>query len=159
MRGPGFNRPPPPPAKQYELFTPRPRTVAPNAPRATQMVLQVPKMAPNRPGKRTPTAEESAWMCAIAELGCIACWIDGQPPRPTAIHHMLSGGRRIGHLYTLPLCDPGHHQNGASIGLISRHPWKARFEDRYGSEDYLLERSKKMVASGTSVRTTSRSGY
>lgn len=51
---------------------------------------------------------------------------------------MLRGNRRIGHLSTLPLC-AGHHRDGAGRpGLIARHPWRARFEDRYGTEAELL---------------------
>jgi hypothetical protein len=46
----------------------------------------------------------------------------------------------MGHLFTLPLCDPGHHQNGAQFGIVSRHPWKAQFEARYGTEMDLLAR-------------------
>lgn len=85
-------------------------------------------------------------MDAIVELGCIACWLDGQPPRPTAVHHLLSGGRRIGHKHTIGLCDPGHHQNGQPLGLVSRHPWKTRFEERYGKEEALLRLSQLRVA-------------
>lgn len=44
----------------------------------------------------------------------------------------------MGHLYSLPLCDPGHHQGGQSLGLVSRHPWKTRFEEKYGCELTLL---------------------
>lgn len=77
-------------------------------------------------------------MSAIVEHGCIACRMDGHEPRPTAVHHMLRGGQRIGHLFTLPLCDPGHHKNGEQFGFISRHPSKARFEQRYGTEAELL---------------------
>jgi len=100
--------------------------------------VSVVKPEPVKPGKRAPTKDEAAWMSAIVAYGCIACRLDGLPPRPTAVHHILRGGRRIGHKATLPLCDPGHHQGGEALGLVSRHPWKARFEQRYGSEDFLL---------------------
>lgn len=46
----------------------------------------------------------------------------------------------MGHLHSLPLCDPGHHQQGQQLGLVSRHPWKAKFEQRYGTEEELLAR-------------------
>lgn len=98
-----------------------------------------PKEVAARPGKGAPTSDERAWMDAIVAYGCVACRLDGHASRQTAVHHILRGGQRIGHLYTLPLCDPGHHQGGDSIGLVSRHPWKARFEERYGSELQLLE--------------------
>lgn len=78
-------------------------------------------------------------MDAIISYGCVACRLDGFGQRAPAVHHMLRGGRRIGHLFTLPLCDPGHHQNGATLGLLSRHPWKAQFEAKYGTEAFLLD--------------------
>ena len=91
-----------------------------------------------KPGKRAPTVLERDWMDRITAFGCIACWLDGRRHQPAAVHHILRGGVRMGHLYTLPLCDPGHHQNGRQIGLVSRHPWKARFEAGYGTEWELL---------------------
>lgn len=91
-----------------------------------------------KPGKRTPTKLEADWMTRIVAWGCVACWIDGLPSRPVAVHHILRGGRRIGHLFTLPLCDPGHHQNGDAFNLVSRHPNKAQFEDLYRPELELL---------------------
>jgi hypothetical protein len=106
--------------------------------RSTGAVVAAPKDPVSRTGRSTPTTEESAWMASIVSLGCIACRLDGQQPRPTAVHHILRGGRRIGHLFTLPLCDPGHHQGGQPLGLVSRHPWKARFEKLYGAEMDLL---------------------
>ena len=103
-----------------------------------RLLVQVPKGPPAKPGKTAPTAEESRWMSAIVGFGCIACRIDRQPPRPAAVHHILRGGVRMGHLWTIPLCDPGHHKDGTAFGLISRHPDKARFEDAYGTEAQLL---------------------
>lgn len=111
------------------------------APAANEPVV-IAKEVTAKPGKRTPTAIEAKWMAAIVDYGCVACRMDGQAPRPTAVHHILRGGRRIGHLFTLGLCDPGHHQNGAALGLISRHPYKARFEEKYGSELELLAKLK-----------------
>jgi hypothetical protein len=102
--------------------------------------VAVPKGEKAKPGKRKPTVAEQAWMEAIVAYGCIACRSDGLAPRPTAVHHIVRGGQRMGHLFTLPLCDPGHHQGGQPLGLISRHPWKARFEAQYGTEMELLER-------------------
>lgn len=111
--------------------------------RVSDEVRAVPKGIQAKPGKRAPTVVEQKWMDAIVRYGCIACVMDGQQPRPTAVHHILRGGRRIGHLFSLPLCDPGHHQNGAALGLVSRHPFKARFELKYGAELDLLARLKK----------------
>jgi hypothetical protein len=113
---------------------------------SSQSVVAVPKGIKAKPGKRTPTALEERWLAAIVAHGCIACKID-IPNAPTwqtpAVHHIVVGGRRLGHLFTLPLCDPGHHQGGYALGLTSRHPWKARFEAKYGTEFELLARLKQ----------------
>lgn len=106
-----------------------------------------PKGEKAKPGKRAPNAEERRWMDAIVASGCIACRMDSLPAKglPCAVHHILRGGVRMGHLFTLPLCDPGHHQNGGEFGIVSRHPWKARFEARYGAEMALLARLRAEI--------------
>lgn len=104
-----------------------------------------PKPIRTKRGKRTPTKAEAEWMTRIVRYGCIACRKDGHAPRPTAVHHILSGGVRIGHLFTLPLCDLGHHQGGEQFGMVSRHPNKAAFEARYGTELELLAELKKAL--------------
>lgn len=97
-------------------------------------------------GKVAPTAAERAWMDQVATFGCIVCWLQYGVRKPCAVHHILAGGRRMGHLYTIGLCDPGHHQGGADTGpFISRHPWKARFEDAYGTELALLEELQTLL--------------
>jgi hypothetical protein len=92
------------------------------------------------------TKAEKAWLDAITELGCIVCRIRYALYTPAVPHHLLSGGRRIGHLATIPLCDPGHHQNPPP-GWIARHPTKARFEKAYGTEAFLLRKTKELVKS------------
>ncbi len=124
----------------------QPLTRVPNyASPANDALVAVPKGEKARPGKGAPTKEERAWMDAITQLGCICCLLDGVEPRPTTVHHILRGGVRMGHLYSLPACDPGHHQGGQPLGLISRHPHKARFEQRYGTEAELLDLVKRLV--------------
>jgi hypothetical protein len=104
-----------------------------------------PKGERAKPGKRAPTKAEREWLDAIVRFGCIACWLDGLGHRPPAVHHILRGGRRMGHLHSIGLCDPGHHQNGAALGMVSRHPWKARFEAKYGTELELLARLRAEI--------------
>ena len=140
------------PATQ-STYTPRPRAVAVFDGKAS-MSAPVPKLEKAKPGKRTPTLEEAAWMDAITTIGCIACLLEGRSGVPGAVHHLLRGGQRIGHLFSICLCDPGHHQNGQARGLISRHPWKARFEARYGSEPLLLAKSRELVSGNTLAGTT-----
>jgi hypothetical protein len=92
-------------------------------------------MGPSKP----PTKQEVDWMDRVSDFGCVACWIDGNR-RGAAVHHIIQGGRRMGHLFTIGLCDPGHHQNGQQFGMVSVHPWKARFEAKYGTQLELLGR-------------------
>lgn len=92
-----------------------------------------------RQGKVAPNAAEQAWMDKARAFGCIVCHLYHDAPNtPAVIHHILSGGRRMGHLYTIPLCEPGHHQHSPTRAKISRHPDKARFEAAYAPELELL---------------------
>lgn len=95
---------------------------------------------------KTPTKAEREWMSAITALGCIVCRNQGRGYVPAAVHHITSGSRRMGHMYSLPLCDPGHHQNAPKeSGEVSRHPNKAEFEKRYGTEMELLAQVQELV--------------
>lgn len=99
-----------------------------------------------RQGKVAPNAAEQAWMDKARAFGCVVCFLQSGLRTPAVIHHILAGGRRMGHLYTLPLCDPGHHQNSATPQKISRHPHKARFDAAYGTELELLATLKILLA-------------
>lgn len=96
---------------------------------------------------QSPNAQEKDWMDAISRLGCVVCLLQGHPGTPAEIHHLLRGGRRIGHLWTLPLCAPGHHRYGDGSSKVSRHPWKSQFEQAYGTEAELLKKTQRLVAS------------
>lgn len=95
----------------------------------------------------TPTKAERDWMNKITRLGCIVCRVQGRGYVPALPHHMLNeSGRRHGHMHTIPLCDPGHHQGAPKkSGEVSRHPNKARFEAKYGTEEFLLEVTQEAV--------------
>lgn len=116
-------------------------------------IAQAPGLSRKRPPRLrqtrstgAPTVAEKAWMDLITALGCIVCRLQGRGYVPAAVHHIKQGNRRRGHLFTIPLCDPGHHQNApASSGQISRHPDKARFEAEYGTEMQLLEETKRAL--------------
>lgn len=146
--------PPPRHARQWEGEAPKvaPARATLRSDTRARMAVPVPKTEKAKPGKRAPTVAEKAWMDAITAIGCIACLIDGRPGTPGAVHHILRGGQRIGHLHSICLCDPGHHQNGQERGVVSRHPTKARFEARYGTESELLARSRALVNSTTTRR-------
>lgn len=91
------------------------------------------------------TKAEKKWMDAITQIGCIVCHNMGYPKTPGVIHHILKNGRRQSHKETICLCEPGHHQSGNGVDKISRHPYKSRFEAAYGTEQQLLEQTRRMV--------------
>jgi len=88
-------------------------------------------MGPSKP----PNKAEREWMSAIAELGCVACRQDGISS-PASVHHIVQGNRRLGHLFTLPLCYLHHQGDGRQVPSV--HFAKRTFVQRYGSELELL---------------------
>lgn len=88
-------------------------------------------MGPSKP----PTKPEREWMARIADIGCIACRNDGISS-PASVHHIVQGNRRLGHLFTLPLCHPHHQGDGRAVPSV--HFTKRTFVARYGSELDLL---------------------
>ncbi|HAR06388.1 MAG TPA: recombinase [Pseudomonas sp.] len=87
---------------------------------------------------RNPSASDKRFHSQLAALGCIACRIDGHSNPVVSIHHIDGRTKPGAHKLVLPLC-AGHHQDGTGIpGLIAVHPWKRRFEDRYGRQEDLL---------------------
>ena len=98
-----------------------------------------------RQGKVAANAAEQAWMDQVRAFGCIVCWLHHNANTPCVVHHILSGGRRMGHMHTLGLCEPGHHQQTNTRDKISRHPDKARFEAAYGTEAELLTTTRQLL--------------
>jgi hypothetical protein len=111
------------------------------------------KSKPMKHGKVPATVEEKHWMASVAAFGCIVCHLQGRGYVPCAVHHIVEGGRRVGHLWTIGLCDPGHHQNTPDRTEISRHPDKARFVAAYGTE-YELREKFIALSSGTGTGAT-----
>lgn len=94
---------------------------------------------------KTPTAAEKRFHTQLAALGCIACRLDGTHNPIVSIHHIDGRTKPGAHRKVLPLC-AGHHQDGTGRpGLIAVHPWKARFEQRYGTQLELLEYCKTLL--------------
>lgn len=82
----------------------------------------------------------------VRDLGCIVCLVHLHLRSDCDIHHILRGGRRIGEMDVLGLC-PSHHRSELNnAAIVSRHHWKAEFERRYGTEAWLLERTRQLVA-------------
>ena len=94
---------------------------------------------------RNPNKEEKEYMDKVQQLGCIVCANRGYPNVPAEIHHTRGKTVKDAHLYVIPLC-PSHHRYGGHTEPISRHPYKKRFEDAYGTEAELLEQVQKIFA-------------
>ncbi|MFU7349594.1 Ref family recombination enhancement nuclease [Pseudomonas paraeruginosa] len=96
---------------------------------------------------RTPTRYEKRIHDRMAsEIGCIACRKDGIRNMHVSIHHIDGRTKPGAHLRVLPLCS-GHHQDGTGApGLIAVHPWKRRFEEKYGTQLELLEECMEILA-------------
>jgi Recombination enhancement, RecA-dependent nuclease len=74
------------------------------------------------------------WFSLLQEMGCIVCLNDLNVISPPDMHHIHKNGKKVDDLHTIPLC-PTHHRFGINTAqAVSRHPWKAEFERRYGSE-------------------------
>lgn len=58
---------------------------------------------------RPPTKYEAERITSMLTLGCVACAHLSLPFAYAEVHHILDGGVRMGHWFTLPLC-PGHHR-------------------------------------------------
>jgi hypothetical protein len=84
-------------------------------------------------------AEKELWSLMVKIVGCVACFIDGNPNHYCSIHHIDGRTKPDCHKQVLPLC-AGHHQDGTGEDktMIAVHPWVARFEARYGSQEDLL---------------------
>lgn len=93
------------------------------------------KRATLKTRERTRTPAEVELHDKLAALGCIACMKDGRFNDYVSIHHVDGRTKPGCHLLVLPLC-AGHHQEGTGTDptLLAVHPWKTRFEKRYGAQ-------------------------
>lgn len=92
------------------------------------------------------TKAEKAWLNAICRVGCIVCVSEGLGSSSAEPHHLLlKSGRRMGHMFTIPLCPPHHRGHRNDEQCVSRHPYRQQFEARYGTEAELLKRVRGMV--------------
>ena len=74
-------------------------------------------------------------------LGCIACRKDGRPEKVGYdVHHITDNGRRLGHLYTIPLC-PWHHR-----GYVECKPEYVTDDDIHRDVPSLAKSKRDFVA-------------
>lgn len=100
----------------------------------------------------TPSKADRELWDALASLGCCACRKDGIFNSLVSIHHIDGRTKPGAHRKVLPLC-AGHHQDGTGApGLIAVHPYKARFEARYGRQLDLLDDCLQLLVPTTQPR-------
>lgn len=95
-----------------------------------------------------PTREEKRRIVEMLALGCAACKQEppGWPAGRACVHHIVEGNRRLGHIYTIPLC-AGHHQgiwtraqrhymqtSAIQMRAIALSDGSKLFVERYGTE-------------------------
>ena len=87
------------------------------------------------------------------DVGCVCCWAHGIFRTPVEAHHLLAGGRRRGHAFTIPLCT-WHHRAQSWVPMAQAEAiWgpslangSKPFHERYGSDDSLLAKTNEMLA-------------
>lgn len=95
---------------------------------------------------RNPNKQEQEWMDAICQLGCIVCRIHLGVNSPASPHHLEGKTKEGAHLKTIPLC--GRHHQIPGDYWKTRHHNKTQFESAYGTEQELLEQTKRLVEKG-----------
>ena len=97
-------------------------------------------------GTNPTKADQAYWSKLIDDVGCIACLIDGNRNYNATIHHCDGRTKPGAHRRVISLC-AGHHQQGTGEDktLIAVHPYKAQFEDLYGTQESLIELCRGMV--------------
>jgi hypothetical protein len=107
--------------------------------------------------KQRITKAHAARFEAIKSLGCLACRKLGVAMfcGPIEAHHLLSGGRRRGHLQTIPL-GAWHHRGVIWYSLNSEQMKEAfgpslakgskPFHAMFGTDDELLAEVERLIA-------------
>lgn len=101
---------------------------------------------PMKSKQRAVTTEEKELWNRLAALGCCACLLDGVFEPDVSIHHVDGRTKEGCHKLVLPLC-ASHHQDGTGKNphYVAVHPWKTRFEDRYGTQTELMARCAALL--------------
>ena len=79
----------------------------------------------------------------IADMGCAVCHKNGIFT-PAEIHHPY-GRTKDGNQKTYGLCFYHHREGSNCEEYVSRHPWLTEFEERYGSEESLIEYTNNII--------------
>ena len=97
-------------------------------------------------GKTKPASKvEKRRMDTIAvACGCLPCLLDFRPDRHATIQHVISGGRRMGHMATYGACRWHHLADPSWLyylpdGTRAPHLKEPAYRQRYGTEAELLQ--------------------
>lgn len=88
---------------------------------------------------RGANAADKQWMDRITQLGCCVCHRQFNVFTPAEVHHIDGKTKEGAHLKSIPLCYKHHRGGEDNASYTSRHPFKKRFEERYGTQYELLE--------------------
>ena len=80
---------------------------------------------------------------ALREMGCcVSLFVFDEPDTPADIHHIVEGGKRLGHQFVIPLAPIFHRQGTEQYPSIhsvnGKHGSKRLFAERYGFDEYEL---------------------
>lgn len=104
------------------------------------------------------TAAERERMERVKQMPCVACDSKGYAPcGPTEVHHLLSGNKRRGGEYTIPLCR--WHHRGVTDGVFGVDAHEAalgpslarsskRFREVFGDDEALLALTNDRLREG-----------
>jgi hypothetical protein len=108
-----------------------------------------------KPRKQKATKAEKERYAKLKELGCIVTRLNFAQYEPAEIHHLTSGGRRIGNMETIPLSSWYHRailppdcKTTTEAVLMygpSLETSKRKFESQFGSEEFLLAETNKLI--------------
>ena len=102
---------------------------------------------------KAPTKKDKRRFQLLPQVGCICCKACGIHNEYVQIHHIISGNKRMGHQYSLPLC-VWHHSGVPPEGLTPEEAEskvgpslksKKRFNEVFGSELELLEWTNRFL--------------
>lgn len=102
-----------------------------------------------------PTKAEKLRMDRVSRIRCVACWGGVGVCGKTEVHHLLSGGKRRGHMYSVPLGIWHHRGIPLSGSNTSQMTWlygpslrlqSKAFRKQYGTDDELLARVNALLA-------------
>lgn len=89
-------------------------------------------------GMPKATPADFARMDLLREMHCMACAIKGDfKKQKVEIHHLKRGNKRMGHLYTIPLCN-AHHQGNRGSTEPAVHRGMKAFRAAFGYDDWGL---------------------